>query len=203
VNRAWGSAVAHRLGVHGDIAFTPARVGQTLHVPCSRKHIVDVTVPMGFHPDGIAKRMLSAGWTIGRKLVCPDCQRKPKETKMVMTLVPDPAGEEPKPTPAAGRARRLVYMALEDYYDEAAKQYKPGHSDASIADDCGVAAALVKTIREESYGPLAEPSEVAALRAELVRATALAKEGAEELGRQIKQIETNLDRLARKNGWLA
>lgn len=120
--------------------------------------------------------------------------------------------EEPSPSQAAGRARRLVYMALEDYYDEGKKAYKPGHSDAITAKECNVSEELVRKIREESYGPLAEPSEIAGFRAELAAAKealdqtartahAQVKVAADAYCKAIESVERRLSVMAKKNGW--
>lgn len=107
----------------------------------------------------------------------------------------------PKPTPAAGRARRLVYMALEDYYEEDRKAYKPGHSDASIAKDCGVSEACVKQIREESYGPLAVPVDLSGVLAEVRKLKREAEAAHKTEMEAIEACEERIDALIAKNGW--
>lgn len=196
----WPKATAMRLGLGGAVDYTPARVGITIHVPCERgHHLVDFKVKHGLNPEGVAKRMLEAGWTIGRNPICPDCNRKKKDKKMVEKSNVEPI--TPKPSAAAGKARRLVYMALEEYYDEAAKAYRSPHSDASIANECGVSEALVKTIREESYGPLAEPDAIAGLRSSLQSAHTQAAAAMATFQSEVTRIENSLAALAKRNGW--
>lgn len=252
VKNNWPGAVARRIGIGGDIQFTNARCGATLHLPCHgrgrhKPHIVDVHVGPGQHPDAIAKKLIREGWTIGgHRLMCPDTRRKKKEQQPMRKVGPGMASAsdialaaalppiapdiEPEivekketvmaseatttqaPTPAAGRAKRLVYMALEEDYDEIKRAYKPGKSDATVAKECGVSDALVKTIREESYGPLAEPNEIKGLRDLLVAATQTLNETTERCVREVRtaattysktveDVDRRLSILARKNNW--
>ena len=120
----WAKETARRLGI-GELSFTTTRIGQTLHIPCARGHIVDLTVAPGSHPAMICKKMLNAGWTFGNHLLCPDHPQgrkkaKPapesKEPAQMATTPPSTpkADAAPAPTDAAKRAHRLVMMALED-----------------------------------------------------------------------------------------
>lgn len=203
MNANWPKAVAHRIGMGGEIQFTTTRIGQTLHVPCRGNgrhiaHIVDVPIAPGQNPEAVAKKLLAQGWQIGHRLLCP--ARSPKTEQNIRakqrkeqilasaacttndptelaaiadqarraTVEVTPPAPEPKvPTPAAGRARRLVYMALEESYDEMRKCYKKDQSDALIAKDCDVSEQFVRTIREESYGPIVVPPDFTALKAEV------------------------------------
>lgn len=205
MNSGWPNAVARRLGLGGSVDFTTTRVGQTLHIPCRgqgrhRPHVVDVTISPGQHPDAVAKKLLNDGWTIGRRLMCPNTHKKRKERAMPENQNEAPI-VTPTPSPAAGRARRLVYMALEEYYDEARKNYRPGRSDASIAKECGVSETLVRTIREESYGPLATPSELAAVLAQVEEFKRQAAAQYEAHKETALELEKKIDEIVRKNGW--
>lgn len=195
-----------------------------------------------FDPKGAVARVHSNGWETGKRVICPACLNKKKKEKAEMpkperpTLAAvwpkeEPANDapaQPVPSDAAKRAKRMVYMALEDYYDDSKKGYKSPHSDASIAKELGVSEALVAKIREEDFGPLAEPSELAALRKELgdavlTVADVKAKFNAElaALQKQAERIQSQylantqavldkvqfcadrLEALCTKNGWRA
>lgn len=106
-----------------------------------------------------------------------------------------------KPSPAAGRAKRLVYMALEEGYDEMKKAYRPGYSDAQIAKDCGIAEAVVKSIREEAYGPLAVPSDIAEFRDMLKKCRDEIDAGAEAARQAVRGLESRLNAICKRNGW--
>lgn len=83
----WHSSFARRIGVSG-IEYTPAGVGQTLHIECSHGHLADVRVEKRMPQEAVVKKMLRAGWTLGHKLTCPDCQRKPKSNGACGTQAP-------------------------------------------------------------------------------------------------------------------
>lgn len=199
----WPGAVAHRIGLGGLVEFTGTKVGQTLHVPCKRgNHIVDFHIAGNMPPDFVAKKMMQAGWTVGSKLICPDCNPKKRTPEMpednIAVALPIDA---PRASPAAGKAKRLVYMSLEDYYDEPQKRYKPGHSDATIAKEAGISEAAVKAIREESYGPIGEPVDVTEFRDALVEFRKdIAAQGV-AAAQAITALERRLDALVKKNGW--
>ena len=143
---------------------------------------------------------------------CPDARKKREEPAVPELGIAKV--EQPAPTPAAGRAKRLVYMALEDYYDEDRKNYKPGHSDASIAQEFGVSEACVRQIREESFGPLVVPldlnnilTDVRAMRRELeaahaAQSAALADSHKAEVAKA-EALELRITRLIEANGWKA
>jgi hypothetical protein len=117
-------------------------------------------------PEIIKKHFVVRGWELRRKPRCPECVKK-KEKKMskAPNLTPVPSSEIVAPSEAARRARRMVYMALEDYYDEAKKAYKPGYSDKKISEETGASETIVSQIRQQDFGPLGPPSEFAEIYA--------------------------------------
>lgn len=96
----------------------------------------------------------------------------------------------PQPTEAAKKAKRLVYQALEDYYDDVRKQYRTGNSDESVAKETGAAVEFVRSIREADFGPLGPPSELEALKIEVI-----------QMGREVSEIHEKIERLYKRNGW--
>lgn len=206
---AWACATARRLGLSGTLDFTVARVGQTLHVPCAKgNHKVDVPIGGGLHPDGVAKKMLGAGWIIGRRLTCPDCRPKrdkKKETKpMAQTAALKPATTELEPSDAARQAKRFALLALDDHYDMSAKCYRRGHSDATIAKEAGCSEAVVAKLRDDMYGPVGEPPELRALRDELAAMQEDAQRYLDKmiaLQQQATALGTRFAALTRKHGW--
>lgn len=92
----------------------------------------------------------------------------------------------------AKRNKRIVIVALEDYYDEAKRAYRDGRSDAALATELDLAPTFVASVREEFYGKMAEPDGVAALRAELANAV-----------KSVEAINRKLDDLCARNGWRA
>lgn len=198
----WPHALADRIGVRGIISFTPARVGLTLHVPCEKGgHVVDVPVRSGLPPDVIAKQMLNKGWSFGSRLSCPECGRRraksnPDSKKIAMSTT-----DKPQASDAARKAKRLVYQALEDAYDDVAKRYRNGWSDDRVAKETGAAPAFVKQIREQDFGPLGEPVELASLRHEVDALRAEASASNADLIRRVDALAQKLTNICRQNGW--
>lgn len=111
---------------------------------------------------------------------------------------------------AARKAHRAVIQWLEESFDEEAGAFKGGMSDASIAKETGAAVEYVAKVREEFFGPLKEPGELAAIRArieelhdkadELIRdATAAASVIRDQAG----SLKAEMARIAKANGWKA
>ena len=151
-------------------------------------------------PDRVIPKIIEIGWSVDGKVTCPACIVMNRRGKMrLVPGNPQPIKEivmaaEPKvqteASDAAKRAKRLVYAALEDYYDDVAKNYREGHSDKRVSEELGVAEAFVRSIRESDYGPLSEPPEITSLREELKR-----------LDGEMAKVRGRLDAICGKNGW--
>ena len=117
-----------------------------------------------------------------------------------------PAGAAP--SDAARAIRRAVLVWLDEAYDVTKHVYRAGVTDESIAKETGSAVEAVKKLREEFYGPLAEPTELAEVRAEIA---AIRKEtsGARDaldmklsaLNGRMVAAEQKLERAAKAGGW--
>lgn len=155
-------------------------------------------------PDVLKKHFVRRGWNLGRKAVCGPCQAKKGSTEtMTSTLTiqnpprangiapPQQQAAAAVASDAARKAKRLIYQALEDYYDDTKRAYRAAHSDKTIAAELDVAEAVVRQIREESFGPLSEPDEVRAMRAELALAQS-----------EVARLAAAFDKLCSRNGWV-
>lgn len=86
-DHGWGRDLARRLGIGGSVERLDTREGATLHIRCAgaskqQPHVVDVKIRPNLDPNGTAKQMINAGWTLGRrKITCPDCGRRRKPAK--------------------------------------------------------------------------------------------------------------------------
>jgi len=177
-----------------------------------------------FDHSAMVAKVRRTGWKTGRgKVACLPCQNKKKEKNVskpvaaapAVVAVSNEAADAAMPkvvaSEAAKRAKRMAYMALIDYYDDAAKRYKPGHSDASIAAEVGCAEVVVAKIREDDFGPLGTPTEITQLIAELGQARAqvarLREEGAgliakiEVICKSVTALEQRFSAACVKNGW--
>jgi hypothetical protein len=141
----------------------------------------------------IQKHFIQQGWRLDRHAaLCPACQQKRKPImEKQKAAAPLSLALASHPSEAARAAKKLVFMALMDYYDEAAKAYKPGHSDAKIATECGVAEDFVRKLREADFGPLAAPSELQALHAEVIAQR-----------KHLDEVEARMMQACRRNGWV-
>jgi hypothetical protein len=148
-------------------------------------------------PESVVKDARRRGWEISRRTVCRACAAgrhhdapvdmyETPEEPMTANITPIKSDA----SEAAKKAKRLVYAALEDYYDDAAKRYRPPHTDKTIAEELGVAEAFVKVIRETDFGPITPPDEYQKLVADMNHVTS-------ELGK----LRGRFDTLCGKMGW--
>lgn len=216
----WERSVQRVLG--NDVSVGPH--GLSVLIPCKGPcaGVVTFATPKVMSPEGLRRKLEVEGWRLGSRRQCPKCNApkaqskekvsvSDKSTLMTAAAPRAMAAATPpaqSPTDAARAVRRAVIQWLEEAYDVGKSAYRAGVTDDSIAKETGAAVALVKQLREENYGPLAMPSEVAELLAEM---SAIRREGTEarELldtklsalnGRQTA-VEQKLERLAKANGW--
>jgi len=117
VSENWHRNVALKIGVGGAVDFTPARVGQTLHIPCSHGHTVDFRVNSRMPPEVVAKKMIQKGWTVGSKLTCPEHSRKPKKKAgkaACGTQAPPKASDKPAKVQKVPRGKGELQAAIRD-----------------------------------------------------------------------------------------
>ncbi len=141
------------------------------------------------------KKLANLGWDVRRGTVCPDCVARkkalaapettpepPKDTE-AMEAVKEPALREPTP-----KQKREIIGLLEVVYDDAAKRFKDGESDKTVAEAIGggVLFGWVARIREELFGPDTRNQEVEALRKDLDKFAGAIRDHQAEL-RQAKE----------------
>lgn len=146
--------------------------------------------------DGAAhKKLAHLGWDVRRGTVCPDCVARkkapaapettpePQKDTEAMEAVKEIALREPTP-----KQKREIIGLLEVVYDDAAKRFKDGESDKTVADAIGggVLFGWVARIREELFGPDTRNQEVEALRKDLDKFAAAIRDHQAEL-RQAKE----------------
>jgi hypothetical protein len=205
----WPRAVAKRISIRGDLNFTPTRVGQTLHLPCERgNHVVDFTITGNMPPDFVAKKMLAKGWTIGSKLVCPDCSKPPRkvvandEGASMATTGTEVAQTTIKPVSDAARTkRREALQWLDESFDPEKGCFREGQSDATIAKETGLAETAVAALREEFYGPLKCPPEIADFNKRFADLRAEVTAAVDAMRQAIRKEELRLEAFLKKNGW--
>jgi hypothetical protein len=176
--------------------------------------VITYTTPKTMSPEGLRRKLEVEGWRLGARRRCPRCNapKAHKENTMpVATPTPPPPPLAPAgaaPSDAARAIRRAVLVWLDEAYDVTKHVYRAGVTDESIAKETGSAVEAVKKLREEFYGPLAEPTELAEVRAEIA---AIRKEtsGARDaldmklsaLNGRMVAAEQKLERAAKAGGW--
>lgn len=207
VQRILGRDVS--VGPHGLSVFIPCKG------PCGRA--ITFKTPKVMSPEGLRRKLETEGWRLARPRHCPNCNAVKPQTKekpvtdkstLMATAAPRAVATVPTPTDAARAMRRAVIQWLEEAYDVGKSVYRAGVTDESIAKETGAALALVKQLREENYGPLSIPPEIAELAADL---EALRRDTREEQGRhdsamsalngRAVTLDDKIKRLASKNGW--
>lgn len=210
--------------------------GLIVDLPCRHCGLIEKV----FHsanrmpPEKISRVLKTRGWTIGNRANKHECpvhtsyhaNDQAKELPMPANDAPPPrtispmraAPIPPPPVPApavpthdARAARREAWEWLNEGFDPEAGRFKPGINDATIAKETGLSEEAIAAIRDENFGPLKEPEEIAELRKELGELEADMQKalgemteianGVSRMGERIMAFNTRLSDLSRKNGW--
>lgn len=211
----WETSVQRILG--RDISVGPHGLSVMLPCkgPCGR--VITFHTPKVMSPEGLRRKLETNGWRLGSRRQCPTCNAdkpQPKEKPVTETKLaavpkpPAPPAAPLSPTEAARAVRRAVIQWLEEAYDVGKSGYRAGVTDESIAKETGAALALVKQLREENYGPLSIPPELAELVEELAAIRREASTAREALDVKLSALngrataaEQKLVRVAKANGW--
>lgn len=186
LRRAFGSEVTFRANEKGRVTYSaPCRKCQSIWVFEFAQRVA---------PEEAAKKARRDGWTTGKKFVCPECQQK---ERMRM---------EPKPTvvemsDAVRKAQREAMELIEADYDMVAKRYRGKTTDKIIADTCKLSEKRVAELREQFFGPLAEPSEIEDIRKEMAKVHADVEAAMRSFEASQKLLSSRLDSLIAANGW--
>lgn len=148
-------------------------------------------------------KMMGKGWAVIKgDHHCPSCEAKRKAAaaaKKEATVQDTNVAPIRQPD---GKQKRLIVMALEDAYDDAAKRYKGKATDRSVAEDIGggIMPGWVASIREELFGP-AGNEEAETIRAEIAKAKdetrRLIETFAAEQNKKLDALTARLDALYR------
>lgn len=187
--------------------------GVELSIPCSHNHEAtehyDKRLPM----DKLRSHLINKGWTFrGKKASCPACNQKDdKPMERVTTInTPTPLKEQLQPvaTNLARKARREAMQWLSEAFDPDKGKYSAGVSDATIAKETTLSEQAVAALRDEFFGSIKEPAEIAELRKAISdvaqQADALAgdtKRVVDNIAGTIRDLTNRLDALVKKNGW--
>lgn len=120
----------------------------------------------------ILRKMSGQKWELVKgQMFCPTCNAKRKSTATTNKTeqpkkVEQMADTKEKLREPTLEQRREIISLLVDVYDAAAKGYKPGESDKTVADAVGggVLWGWVAKLREDNFGPDTRSEEVESLR---------------------------------------
>lgn len=155
-------------------------------------------------PAIVKRHFIVRGWELRKAPKCPDCQMKKRERQVtnqktttssmdkateIIASAMDATRRTHEASDAAKRAKRMIYMALEDYYDESKKCYKNGKTDKAIAEEVGASEAFVRQIREADFGPISQPIAVDQLAADFAAAIAMQREAGQYLSNLAYTVE--------------
>lgn len=163
------------------------------------------------NPGAVSRRLQAMGWVeSGKRLRCKACEAKRKQTTDATTIAAGSAkGADMKPEQTnvtqlrepSQKQKRLIIMALEDDYDDAAKRYKGNKTDKTLADDLGdgILFGWVARIREDLFGPDGANDEIEAVEAAIKK---LSVEAA-DLGRAVTLLQATSVKLTNEQAALA
>jgi hypothetical protein len=153
-------------------------------------------------PHTVAARFQRAGWVVraAGKHLCPTCAK----TRRAEARLGGPAMLKTTIAPVLDDATRrsipLLYVALEDKYDRAAKAYRGDATDESIAAELHLPAAIVAERRAADFGPLVESEAARRQReaeAERQKAVAVLRAEQDRLDAAVKAIGDAAERVRR------
>ena len=192
----------------------PDRRGVLLDIPCTAGHVAEHRMNSAVPPQGVSRLLQQAGWILAHsKATCPEHAIKektvastPNRTETAV-MAPTPASIAEQ-SAAAKRVHRAVMEALMSVYDDDGKSYTGGYTDAKVADETGAATEYVRKVREDYFGPIAQPGEIDGLRksidelrAGIATITSDSTAAVHLLTKKADGIEATLASLIRKNGW--
>lgn len=124
---------------------------------CGQKGVVKAgrngSGKMGLPPQMLLKKWHSQGWVIGKRAkdhLCACCLSRRKATGKVVAMKPKVAEAPRQPT---REDKRLIYVAIEEHYIDAAKGYAGSTTDAQIAEALDFPRKWVEDVRDEFFGP--------------------------------------------------
>ena len=169
----------------------------TIHIRCHDGNFVEHTFNQHLAPERMRRVLTQNGWRIIKKKWHPPEEAKDK-----------PVTRPPAPTDAARKAKREASTWIDEAFDIDTGRYRGGVSDKSIGEEVGLAEEAVAQIREDFFGPLKEPEEIAQWRAEVSsireECNAMKAEAAETcttiLGR-LDELAKQIERTVQNNGW--
>lgn len=140
-------------------------------------------------PDVVVKKIEATGWATGKVTKCPECIKKSKEDRMNAKATVTPINTA-SPSPDLREKRREAHGLIDMAFDIGLGRYEQDYSDERIAKETGLPKEWVAKRREDEFGPIKEPNDLAVIRQEVATAKGV-----------WEQAVKKLDDLCVRNGW--
>lgn len=185
---------------HGRSFKGNAGGGVMATLACSR---CSATLSISFrnlcNADDMDRKFIAQGWAVDPAR-CPAHNRRNhqprKETKTVSTDAPTFA----TPTPGAIAAQAKMFGLLQLHFDTESGTYGGGYSDRKVADECHLSVDLVTGVREQAFGKLRVPSEVAALKADIEALEGLLTDAVDPIRAELDKLKRRVTDCCKKFG---
>lgn len=188
--------------------------GIEVELQCTKGHTVVEPYGTRLPADKVMSHLRQKGWLFrGKKTTCPEHARK-EEKPMAMermervTSIDVPAATPKTVTVDARKAKREAMTWLDQSFNVEKGRYDEGVSDKTIATETGMAEQAVAAMREEFYGPLKEPAEVALFRQRVTDVQAAldnleteAKQTFAAMRAQVNKLVGDFAEMVKKNRW--
>lgn len=170
---------------------------------CGAEVFMNITKSTSIPDEAVANYFRNKGWNIGRRAdrcICATCvqknlaaQREKAAKSKAEKQTFKEADMKPENKNISPVDRRIIYSEIDGAYGNSG--YKPGYTDASLAEGLGVKVEWVAEIREHFFGPAVDHREAEAMIKRIDDAVATGKEMAESLiaaSEDLKQRATDL-----------
>ena len=183
-----------RLGTGGRAIRAVERGHQVATLTCAcgtQKHIRFREVAAA---DQIDQKFRRAGWLLDPSK-CQTCAHPPRKENAVSVAA--------TPSPAAIKSQATMFRLIDAHFDVEAGRYAEGWSDEKIGKDTGLSVQTIAAFRDEAFGKIKEPPEVAALAADIATFDQMLVEAAatvETMKGQQRELRVQLTALRKKFG---
>jgi hypothetical protein len=203
----WADQVRDHLG---DVKVMSNPTGPIkIVLTCEGGHDVEWASANRIPAEAIASKLKRQGWELGRHVKCPEHAhpRKKRKQKEGGAVIMTDTLEQAQASDAARTAKRLVILALDEFFNIEKGQYRSGQSDATIAKDLGIAEETVAQLRNDFCGPLKVPDEIEDVERQMheLRQSFATRQAELETNFEVHfgKLQSRLDALIRKNKWKA
>lgn len=145
------------------------------------------------------KKFAQHGWAVD-PAKCPTHNRRNHQPRKEISMPDAAAPTFAAPTPAAIAAQGKMVALLQLHFDPDTGTYGGGYSDAKIAEECRLCVDLVAGVREQAFGKLKVPGEVAQLTADIEALDQLLAETIAPIQAELANLKNRVRECCKKFG---